>query len=183
MRPISLPWHSVRLGHCAWYLCLGHWPPLDLHWWGSYREGSRIPNALPSAVQSVSLAYSFYPGEPHKEGEPGQQPQQELGVIFHVSDEERHWGRWCEEKWPFREVGVTFSSFAQGWSGIHLGDLDLPSMQYIFLSFGPFGPFEPLLCCSNLMVDVYQYHIKGCLEVQVSYPFLVNPIVLLSPYH
>ncbi|KAJ5694561.1 hypothetical protein N7536_004973 [Penicillium majusculum] len=36
--------------------------------------------------------------EPHKEGEPGQQPQQELGVIFHVSDEERHWGRWCEEK-------------------------------------------------------------------------------------
>ncbi|KAF4768052.1 hypothetical protein HAV15_002172 [Penicillium sp. str.  len=49
-------------------------------------------------VQSVSLAYSFYPGEPHKEGEPGQQPQQELGVIFHVSDEERHWGRWCEEK-------------------------------------------------------------------------------------
>ncbi|KOS38855.1 hypothetical protein ACN38_g10333 [Penicillium nordicum] len=40
MRPISLPWHSVRLRHCVWYLRLGHCPILDLHWRGSYPGGS-----------------------------------------------------------------------------------------------------------------------------------------------
>lgn len=176
MRPTSLPWHSIRPGYCAWYLCLGHWPPLDLHCWASYRRGGRILNALPSAIQSLSLAHSFYPGEPHKEGGPGQQLHQEPGAVFHMSDEERRWGRWCE-KWPFREIGARLSSFAQGRRRISLGDLDLPSMQHIFL------PFEPLLYCSNRMVDMYEYHIKGCLKVPVSYPFLLNPIVLLPPFH